>query len=63
MQHWEHNIEGRYTKQKQKQRKHNAENWKNQRRPLQKPGMNLKMTNIDHYKNRGWTYVNEKGKQ
>jgi hypothetical protein len=26
-----------------------------QRRQLQKPGINLKMTNVDHYKNRGWT--------
>lgn len=55
MQLWEHNIEGRYTKQKQKQWKHNAENWKDQvdhykngdapkddqRRPLQKPGTNV----------------------
>jgi hypothetical protein len=24
-----------------------------QRRPLQKPGMNLKMTNVDHYQNLG----------
>ena len=26
-----------------------------QRRQLQKPRINLKMTNVDHYKNRGWT--------
>ena len=32
----------------------NTENWKYQRQPLQKPGMNLKMSNLDHYKNLEW---------
>jgi hypothetical protein len=41
VQHWEHNIEGRYTKQKSKPMKTQLRKLKRPSRPLQKPGMKI----------------------
>ena len=38
---------------KDKNNENTTQKTEDQRRPLQKPGMYLKMTNVDHYKNLG----------